>query len=66
LIFKDLLIILTEFELIYGTVFILAFNHNLLYFRRTSYPVVNMQIIDAVGQIGDIELYLVAFGGCLA
>ena len=39
-----------------------VFNHNLLHYRRTVYAIVNMQVIDAIGQIGHVELNCVALG----
>jgi len=37
-------------------IFPLMFYHNLLYFRIAVYIIVNMQVINAVGQIRHVEL----------
>ena len=41
-------------------------NYNLPYFRRTVHPVVNMQVIDAIGQAGYVKMNRAAFGSGLA
>ena len=41
--------------------YLLMFHPDYLFFRLIAYPIVNMEVIEAVGQIGYIELHTTAF-----